>query len=73
MPFGHVTSYRDLAEEIGRPTAARAVGSAIGANAIAYLIPCHRVIRESGAFGGYRWGETRKAAILGWEAARSDG
>jgi AraC family transcriptional regulator of adaptative response/methylated-DNA-[protein]-cysteine methyltransferase len=73
VPFGHVTSYRGLAEEIGRPTAARAVGSAIGANAIAYLIPCHRVIRESGAFGGYRWGETRKAAILGWEAAQSEG
>lgn len=72
VPFGHITSYREVAAEIGRPTAARAVGSAIGANTIAYLIPCHRVIRESGAFGGYRWGENRKAAILGWEAAVSE-
>ncbi len=73
VPFGTITSYRELAAEIGRPAAARAVGNAIGANPIAYLIPCHRVIRESGAFGGYRWDRNRKAAILGWEAALSDG
>ena len=60
-------------QAIGDPKAARAVGTACGANPVAYLIPCHRVIRESGTFGRYRWGETRKAAILGWEAARSDG
>ena len=73
VPFGGITSYRELAAEIGRPAAARAVGNAIGANPIAYLIPCHRVIRESGAFGDYRWDRNRKAAILGWEAALSDG
>jgi len=73
VPFGHVASYRDVAVAIGHPAAARAVGNAIGANPMACLIPCHRVIRESGTFGRYRWGETRKAAILGWEAARSDG
>lgn len=73
IPFGYIKSYRDVAAEIGHPAAARAVGNAIGANPIACLIPCHRVIRESGTFGRYRWGENRKAAILGWEAARSDG
>jgi len=73
VPFGRVTSYCDVAAGIGHPAAARAVGNAIGANPIACLIPCHRVIRESGTFGRYRWGENRKAAILGWEAARSDG
>jgi AraC family transcriptional regulator, regulatory protein of adaptative response / methylated-DNA-[protein]-cysteine methyltransferase len=69
LPVGTLTTYGRIAARIGCPTAARAVGTAIGANPIAYLIPCHRVIRESGHFGGYRWGETRKAAILGWEAA----
>lgn len=73
LPFGSVASYRNIAAQIGHPSAARAVGNAIGANPIAWLIPCHRVIRESGTFGGYRWGENRKAAILGWEAAWSDG
>jgi AraC family transcriptional regulator of adaptative response/methylated-DNA-[protein]-cysteine methyltransferase len=73
VPFGHLISYREVAAQIGHPAAARAVGNAIGANPIACLIPCHRVIRESGTFGRYRWGETRKAAILGWEAAQSEG
>ena len=72
VPFGHLISYREVAAQIGHPAAARAVGNAIGANRIACLIPCHRVIRESGTFGRYRWGETRKAAILGWEAALSE-
>ncbi len=54
---------------MGRPTAARAVGNAVGKNSIGYLIPCHRVIRESGELGGYRWGKERKTAILGWEAS----
>ena len=62
-----------MAAQIGQPTAARAVGNAVAANPIAYLIPCHRVIRESGSFGNYRWGENRKAAMLGWEAARNAG
>ncbi|MBI2295312.1 MAG: methylated-DNA--[protein]-cysteine S-methyltransferase [Betaproteobacteria bacterium] len=72
LPFGALTTYRDLAARIGRSSAARAVGTAVGANPIAWLIPCHRVIRESGELGGYRWGIERKAAILGWEAARVD-
>ncbi|MBE9053995.1 methylated-DNA--[protein]-cysteine S-methyltransferase [Nostocales cyanobacterium LEGE 11386] len=71
VPFGGITTYQNIAELIGRPTAARAVGNAVGKNSIAYLIPCHRVIRESGELGGYRWGWERKTAILGWEASRT--
>lgn len=70
VPFGGVTTYQSIAELMDRPTAARAVGNAIGSNPIAYLIPCHRVIRESGQLGGYRWGLERKSIILGWEASR---
>jgi AraC family transcriptional regulator of adaptative response/methylated-DNA-[protein]-cysteine methyltransferase len=70
IPFGEMSTYQRLAEQIGRPTAARAVGNAVGKNFIGYLIPCHRVIRESGELGGYRWGLERKTAILGWEASR---
>ena len=69
IPFGEVTTYQRLAEAMGRPTAARALGNAVGKNSIGYLIPCHRVIRESGELGGYRWGKERKTAILGWEAS----
>lgn len=69
IPFGYLTTYQTIAAAIGRPTAARAVGTAIGNNEIAYLVPCHRVIRESGELGGYRWGSDRKAAMLGWEAS----
>lgn len=69
IPFGTATTYGDVAEEIGRPRAARAVAGAIAANPVAFLIPCHRVLRATGALGGYRWGETRKSAIIGWEAA----
>jgi AraC family transcriptional regulator, regulatory protein of adaptative response / methylated-DNA-[protein]-cysteine methyltransferase len=72
VPFGTMTTYQNLAESIGRPTAARAVGNAVGKNPIAYLIPCHRVIRESGELGGYHWGIERKTAILGWEASRKN-
>jgi AraC family transcriptional regulator, regulatory protein of adaptative response / methylated-DNA-[protein]-cysteine methyltransferase len=68
-----VTTYGRLAHRIGEPRSARAVGNAVGANAIAWLIPCHRVIRESGEPSHYRWGETRKAAMLAWEAARFAG
>lgn len=71
IPAGALASYGDIAARIGSPRSARAVGTAVGANPIAYLIPCHRVIRESGHLGGYRWGAARKAAILGWEAARA--
>ncbi len=73
IPAGAATSYGALAEAIDQPTAARAVGAAVGRNPIAYLIPCHRVLRESGALGGYRWGGERKQAMLGWEAARAAG
>lgn len=69
IPIGNLSTYGDLANRIGRPGAARAVGTAIGRNEIALLIPCHRVIRSNGELGGYRWGVTRKAGILGREAA----
>lgn len=71
IPSGAVATYEDVARMIGSPGAARAVGSAVAANPVAYLIPCHRVIRGTGAFGEYRWGSARKRAILGWEAARA--
>ena len=70
IPPGAVTSYQDLAEQAGRPGASRAVGTALGHNPIAVLIPCHRVIRKLGEFGNYRYGTTRKKALLGWEAAQ---
>lgn len=70
IPLGGMTTYRTVAEAIGRPTATRAVGNAVGKNPISYLIPCHRVIRASGELGGYRWGQERKTALLGWEASR---
>ncbi|EAR62390.1 methylated-DNA--[protein]-cysteine S-methyltransferase [Neptuniibacter caesariensis] len=65
-----LVSYSQLARLCESPKAARAVGSAVGKNKIAYLIPCHRVVRETGEIGQYRWGSDRKAAMLGWEAAR---
>jgi AraC family transcriptional regulator of adaptative response/methylated-DNA-[protein]-cysteine methyltransferase len=67
VPPGGLTSYGRLAEAIGQSSAARAVGSAVGANPIAFIIPCHRVIRETGALGHYHWDPVRKRAILGWE------
>ena len=70
--MGIVASYDDIAQHIGQPSAARAVGNAIASNPIAFLIPCHRVIRKNGAIGGYMWGGARKQAMLGWEIARSD-
>ncbi|MBS1231088.1 MAG: 6-O-methylguanine methyltransferase [Proteobacteria bacterium] len=70
--FGRVTSYQQLAERAGCPRAQRAVGTALAANHIGYLIPCHRVIRESGDAGSYRWGAERKLAMLAWEAARAN-
>ena len=74
VPAGALTTYGRLAAIINQPTAARAVGSAVGANPIAFIIPCHRVIRETGVLGNYRWDPVRKRAILGWElAARSLG
>jgi AraC family transcriptional regulator of adaptative response/methylated-DNA-[protein]-cysteine methyltransferase len=64
IPTGTVTTYEQIALNIGKPRAIRAVGSAVGDNPIAYLIPCHRVIRKSGEFGNYMWGSARKKAIL---------
>lgn len=69
IPFASITTYQQLATTIDRPTAARAVGQAVGYNPVAYLIPCHRVIRASGELGGYRWGVERKTVLLGWEAS----
>jgi AraC family transcriptional regulator of adaptative response/methylated-DNA-[protein]-cysteine methyltransferase len=69
IPPGHLTSYGRLAAMLDMPNAARAVGSAVGANSLAYLIPCHRVIRETGVVGEYRWGDLRKLALLVWEDA----
>ncbi len=69
IPMGKLTSYGNIADKITRPKASRAVGTAIGNNPVAFLIPCHRVIQSGGAPGGYMWGLTRKSAIIGWEAA----
>jgi AraC family transcriptional regulator of adaptative response/methylated-DNA-[protein]-cysteine methyltransferase len=70
IPMGQLSTYGALANQIEKPKASRAVGTAIGSNPIAFLIPCHRVIQSSGAIGGYMWGPTRKTAIIGWEAAK---
>jgi AraC family transcriptional regulator of adaptative response/methylated-DNA-[protein]-cysteine methyltransferase len=70
IPAGALTTYTAVAQSIGRPTAARAVSNAVAHNPIAYIIPCHRVIRESGEMGGYRYGIPRKRAMLEWETAR---
>ncbi len=67
LPMGATCSYSELAGAIGRPGASRAVGSAVGKNAVAVLIPCHRVLRAGGALGGYRWGESHKRLLLAWE------
>jgi AraC family transcriptional regulator of adaptative response/methylated-DNA-[protein]-cysteine methyltransferase len=73
VPPGEVTTYGRLAGALGRPGAARAVGAAVAANPVAYLIPCHRVVRASGELGGYRWGVERKRAMLGREGAGAAG
>lgn len=72
IPAGQITSYGQIAREIGCSGSARAVGTAIGQNPIAWLIPCHRVLRADGELGGYRWGEERKLAILGQEFAQTE-
>jgi AraC family transcriptional regulator of adaptative response/methylated-DNA-[protein]-cysteine methyltransferase len=72
IPFGALVSYGTVAEEIGSPGATRAVGSAVGRNHIAFIIPCHRVIRRIGTIGRYRWGIFRKQAMIGWEQAHAD-
>ena len=67
IPDGYLSSYSELAEAVGRPRAARAVGTAVGGNPLAYLIPCHRVIRKTGVIGDYRWGTERKRAMIARE------
>lgn len=71
IPSGQLSTYGNVAANINKPTASRAVGTAIGSNPVAFLIPCHRVIQSTGLTGGYMWGSTRKSAIIGWEAARN--
>ena len=73
IPFGNLTTYGTIAALIGKPAASRAVGTAIGSNPIAFLIPCHRVIQSSGKLGGYMWGTIRKTAMIGWEGATNSG
>lgn len=70
VPMGRAVSYGDLASHLGKPNAARAVGSAVGRNPISFVVPCHRVLRSDGSLGGYHWGLTRKRAIIGWERGR---
>ncbi len=70
IPSGQLVSYSQIAEAVGRPRAARAIGTAIAANPVALLIPCHRVIRQNGEFGIYQWGQLRKRALHAWEATR---
>lgn len=70
IPPGTMVTYQDVANLLGKPTATRAVASAIARNPVGYLIPCHRVISKAGKMHQYRWGSTRKKAILGWEAAQ---
>lgn len=72
IPMGSVSSYAEVAKSLGAPRSARAVGNAIGANPVALLIPCHRVIQQSGALGGYRWGPTKKLMVQTWERMRDD-
>jgi AraC family transcriptional regulator of adaptative response/methylated-DNA-[protein]-cysteine methyltransferase len=71
IPPGSVTTYQSIAQQIAQPNALQAVGSAVGANSIAYLIPCHRVIRKTMVIGDYRWRTERKKVILGWEMAKA--
>jgi AraC family transcriptional regulator of adaptative response/methylated-DNA-[protein]-cysteine methyltransferase len=70
IPMGRLTTYSGLAGKVRNPAAARAVGTAVGKNPIAFVVPCHRVIGKAGALTGYHWGLTRKRAMLGWEAGQ---
>jgi len=70
IPSGNLASYGALAEAIEKPNASRAVGTAVGSNPVAYIIPCHRVIQSSGVLGNYKWNGTRKKALIGWEASK---
>ena len=70
--MGKLSTYGSIAHQMENPNASRAVGTAIGNNPVAFLIPCHRDIRSSGTLGGYMWGNTRKTAIIGWEGAQTN-
>ena len=73
IPAGAIASYGDVARMVGKPSAMRAVGSALAQNTVAYLVPCHRVLRATGLFKAYRWGATRRRAMIAWEAAQATG
>ena len=73
VPEGSLVTYAQVAAAIEQPTAARAVGHAVGRNPLAVLIPCHRVIRGTSVLGEYRWGRLRKRALIGWEVSRARG
>lgn len=70
IPMGSAVSYTDIARHIGRESASRAVGSAVGRNPLSFIVPCHRVLRTDGSLGGYHWGLTRKRALIGWECGK---
>jgi AraC family transcriptional regulator of adaptative response/methylated-DNA-[protein]-cysteine methyltransferase len=70
IPIGELSTYSGIAGKLENPLASRAVGSAVGSNPVAFLIPCHRVIKANGEFGHYHWGSTRKNAMIGWEASK---
>ena len=71
IPLGQLSTYGSIASSIENPNASRAVGSAIGDNPVAFIIPCHRVIQSTGVVGQYHWGSSRKTALIGWEAAKA--
>jgi AraC family transcriptional regulator of adaptative response/methylated-DNA-[protein]-cysteine methyltransferase len=71
IPMGQLSTYGEIAKQLLNPNASRAVGSAVGDNPVAFLIPCHRVIQSTGVFGQYHWGSVRKTAMIGWEAAQA--
>ncbi|WP_085031534.1 methylated-DNA--[protein]-cysteine S-methyltransferase [Ensifer aridi] len=71
VPLGKATTYSKIAEDLGQPTASRAVGAAVGRNPISFVVPCHRALGKTGDLTGYHWGLTRKRAILGWEAGKA--
>ncbi len=71
IPMGNLSTYGTIAKKIEKPKASRAIGTAIGNNPVAFLIPCHRVIQSTGNIGGYKWGNTRKTAMIGWEAVKN--
>ena len=72
IPMGQLSTYTGIARSLGSPQAGRAVGTAIANNPVAFLIPCHRVIKATGEFGEYHWGSIRKTAMIGWEAAKEN-